>query len=281
MKISKVKLLESGLKGVEVNYLSENPKEDLTFNDEHNSKFRTPAHKELKSEFRKMKFHLLTLCGYWREDYGKHYNRLKDHLKDPGKDISSSYEEVYKLLDSTNVTTISCDEDGNFQISGSIKVIGRKRVQLVTPKITQADEYDFESEALKLVDKVFAEVKSYVSGKTLPDTEQFLLEFYKDVEAEKIEEIKSLPAVEQKEEMKRILEEEYGVLCVDPADTLKDPEEQLEQKKADLRAVQGGKSEKDTTTQSEEDNATEETKQAPVAEEKEKEVSVAAGADGF
>lgn len=172
MLIRSVKLVNQGMKGIEITYAMPTTKNFRSFVDEHKSKKKAPIHSELEELFLQLKPYLLDCCDYPQE------TREKDLIE-------------------TQVIFIQYSNEG-FIIKGEKSVLqGDKTVPLHTPMIT-VDDYDQFGAATKIMDKIYDEVKVYMSGeKTLSD-EQLVIRFNQNKEGFNIEEFKKLSKEEQR-----------------------------------------------------------------------------------
>lgn len=185
MLISSVKLVNNGLKGIEVTYAMPTTKNSRSFLDEHKSKKKAPIHDELEELFISLKPFILDICDYTKE------TREKDIIE----------TELSEIIYS----------DKGFILKGKKCVLqGDKTIDLKTPLIT-GDDYVKFIETTKILDRIYDEVKLYMSGeKTLSD-EQIVIKFNEKKEEFDIDTFKKLSKQEQREKATEILNQ-MGVL---------------------------------------------------------------------
>lgn len=200
MKINSVKLINGGSKGIEVKYALPNNKDNRSFIDEHTSKKKSPVHSELEETFSWLKEHLLEICGY-----------SKDHRKTD--------------LELVSMTSVKYSDKG-FILKGE-RSVPSGFITLETPLISDDSEYEFFGKVISILNGVYEETKSYMSGdKTFSDT-QLVLKFKandKDFDAESF---KSLSAEEQRDFATSILEQ-MGSLIIHSEEVIEEGEEEVE-----------------------------------------------------
>lgn len=152
MKIASVKLLDGGMKGIEVKYAYTTIKNNRSFTDEVKEKKKAPVQEELEICFGQLKDHLLNICGYTVEETERKY-----------------------LLSQLSIVAVDYSEKGLI-IEGSMAIMdGDKFLSLKTPLIENNIEYPEFGEALAIVSSIFAETKEYMEGKKMMSDEQIVL----------------------------------------------------------------------------------------------------------
>lgn len=185
MKINSVKLVQSGLKGIVVTYANPSNKDNRTFIDEHVSKKRAPIHEELETNFESLRRYLLDICGY------------ESNIKD---------EEGLYNISRTEITGITYNYKG-FVIIGKYKILGGdKTINLVTPLLKDGEEFSGFQDVCVILDNIYKEVKSYMSGEKTFSDEQLVLKFNTGKEGFDENTFKALPKNEQYKIATEILE---------------------------------------------------------------------------
>lgn len=179
LKINSVKLVNSGLKGIVVTYAQASEKNTRSFIDEHVSKKKAPIHEELETGFESLREPLLEICGY----------------PDPSA-----------VVNDVEVTGITYSDRG-FIITGKYKILGGdKMINLVTPIIRDGEEYEGFAPVAVIMDNIYEEVKSYMSGAKVFSDEKLVLKFNSDKEDFDQETFKKLSKIEQRDFATKILE---------------------------------------------------------------------------
>lgn len=187
--ITKVKLVNNGLKGIEVNYLATEKTGDRDFYNEYISKRKAPIHSELEETFSWLKSHILDICGYSLDETERafHMNRLE-------------------------MTSVSFDASKGFVLTGSLQVMtGDKSINIVTPLVAPADYTDY-SKVAAIIEGIFIETKEYMSFKKTLDDVQLVMKFNKKNEEFDPEAFKRLTKTEQRDFATKILEDQKCVV---------------------------------------------------------------------
>ena len=146
MKISKVKLVDRGIKGIEVSFMKQEDRGKMVFNDEYVVKYKAPVNTELRESFTKLHLHLREICG------------------------------VSKELD-VDVRGLNYNGEA-FLISGVVTTVLNEKVYGInTPLINADDDYVKYDSATSLMDKIYEEVRKYVSERKMMNPKQFVMEF--------------------------------------------------------------------------------------------------------
>jgi hypothetical protein len=181
MKINSVKLVNSGLKGIEVKYALPNNKNNVSFIDEITQKKKAPIHEELEKTFGWLKGHLLDICGYSLE------TREKD------------------IID-TEMVSITYNSNGFILVGKKSILDSEKTINLVTPLISSPDEYNQFSKVLSILDGIYAETKAYMAGDKVFSEQQLVLKFNKNNEEFDEQAFLNLPIEEQTNIAAKVLE---------------------------------------------------------------------------
>lgn len=184
-KITSVKLIDGGLKGIEVKYAYTTVKNNRSFIDEAKEKKKAPVHEELETCFAWLKDHLLNICGYTIEESERKY-----------------------LLNQLNIVAVEYTDKGVI-IEGSLSVLdGGKFLGLKTPLIENEIEYPEFGAVTQIIAGVFAETKEYMEGKKVMSDEQFIIKFAKGKEGFDPEAVKNMSKDEIKDWATTFLEKE-------------------------------------------------------------------------
>lgn len=151
-KIGGIKLLNTGLKGVEITYETVETIGGQVYTSEDNKKSNRPAHRELKSLVKNLGAHLMVLCGYENE------LRLPDF----------------------EVVSIKAGSD-RFLISGKYRCWDDKIIAVNTPLIKEVDGYDGYDEVSKLVDEIYREADLYLKGVKKIKKSEVITDYMKDI----------------------------------------------------------------------------------------------------
>lgn len=153
MDICSIKLKENGTKGAVITYRELKERGGLEYIDEKTLTCHTPVPDDCKQTMQNLLPFIVKIYGY--------NSRNLDEL----------------CISVTGVVS-NPDNDG-FMIIAQKKSINNKTVNLLTPYIIPEDEYPDYSNIMETIDKIFAEVKLYLSGEKAASPKQILLEFNK------------------------------------------------------------------------------------------------------
>jgi len=185
MEIASVKLVNAGLKGIEVTYAQASSKDGRSFIDEHKSKKKAPIHSELEDAFEDLRVPLLDICGY---------------------------EEPEGLIHDVEMTQVKYSEKG-FVLSGVFKVLdGERTIDLVTPLIRDGNEYKDFVKVASILDRIYDETRSYMSGEKSMSDEQLVLKFNSDNDGFDADTFFKLSKDEQREIATKILQDQGSIV---------------------------------------------------------------------
>ncbi len=185
LKIASVKLINGGMKGLEVEYLLPSIKGNVQFLDIYKSKRKAPIHSELEDCFGWLPNYLLDICGYTLE------------------------KEERKYL--VNATTVDCVKYGDkgIIISGKLAVLGgMKELTLTTPLIVDETEYPEFGKLVSIINGIYSETAEYLAGKKVMTDQQLVLRFNAKNEEFDFDSFKKMTQKEQREMATKILEEQ-------------------------------------------------------------------------
>lgn len=148
--ILSVKLLDRGLKGITVVHLQSGVRKNMKFREKHKVDYDAPANDELIA----------------------HFSALQENFRHLAViDDNAAQEDVH-------VTEARISPDGNYiQLVGTIRSVGVTQYKVTTPRISEAEGYQFFGECLAKIKALFLEAKSYITEKKVMNTDQMVLQF--------------------------------------------------------------------------------------------------------
>ncbi|MCC7514562.1 MAG: hypothetical protein IT212_07700 [Bacteroidia bacterium] len=152
-KIGGLKLINTGLKGVEIRYETAEIIDGVQYSSEDLKKSFRPAHRELKALMKEFVSPLIELCGYRQENVNPY-----------------DFE----------VTGITAGTE-QFIISGKYRCWGDKVISINTPLIKEGDAYEHFNDVVTLVDNVYKEIDLYLSGVKKITKKEVIVDYMKDV----------------------------------------------------------------------------------------------------
>jgi hypothetical protein len=183
IQISSVKLINGGLKGLEIKYLELNDVNSNIYKSEITKKSRRPVNIDMQLKFEEFKDHLAELCSI-----------------DEGK---------------LAITGITAGHD-KFLISGTVEVLDKKKSAINTPCIKEEDGYDKYDVVQEKVDSIYKMVLEYMEKEAYTATnEQMILQFNKGKEGFDAEAVKNMTEEEQVIEATKLLEK-IGCVVMNP-----------------------------------------------------------------
>jgi hypothetical protein len=177
-KIGGIKLLNMGLKGVEITYETVETIGGKVYTSEDNKKSFRPAHRELKDLVKELAPHMMALTGYENE------LRLKDF----------------------EVISVKAGSD-RFLISGKYRCWGDSIISVNTPLIKEVDGYVEYDDVSALVDKIYAEADLYLRGVKKIKNVDVISDYMKDVRKREDFDISNDFTSMSKEELDELLDE--------------------------------------------------------------------------
>lgn len=197
MKISKIKLENGGLKGIIVNYLKNEEKDKLTFNNEYQVKYRAPIHSYLGKLIKSLEKYVVDICNL-NED-----------------------SEVSVLGVTAN--------DKQFLISAKAYVLNGQTIAINTPNIKDG-MYSAYDEIQKIIAEIHKEIEVYVSAGQKIDKRQLVLDFYKD----KKEELEGLDMADEEAVKRKAIDILNGMGCI-VVEREEEPEQKLTMAHSDTK----------------------------------------------
>ena len=155
MKISKIKLIKEGMKGMSVTYLKIIKKDGVPFKVPHVVKYPYPVTGALSKALR---------------DLEKHFGIINSLV--PAIAGSDNYDNV--AIQGMEVT------ESNFCLEASVEVIPGSFTTFKTPVINEAVHYHLYDECTEKIDQILTLVESYVEGEQKLDSNQIVLDFHKN-----------------------------------------------------------------------------------------------------
>ena len=145
MKISKVKLINKGTKGLSVFYSKPENRGTTAFNTDNERKFYIPIPPEMRSLFIEL------------ESHAKELLRLAEHAD-------------------LNVTAVHTRGE-NIQLTAGVYTFDSREYSVTTALVTPDTEYADYGKLNGVIEKIYALIPEYISSKTAPSANQMLLEF--------------------------------------------------------------------------------------------------------
>lgn len=186
LSIASVKLINGGMKGIEVEYLLPSIKGNVQFFDTYKSKRKAPIHTELEETFSWLKNHMLDICGYTLEKEEREYH-----------------------LSVLEMTGAKYNAEKGIILYADLFVLGGTRVlKLETPLITDEVEYPEFGKLKSIIEGVYSETKEYMAGKKVMSDAQIVARFNAKNEDFDHNSFKRMTKVEQREIATKILEDQ-------------------------------------------------------------------------
>ncbi|MEY2869388.1 MAG: hypothetical protein RIR01_1879 [Bacteroidota bacterium] len=218
-QITKIRLKDDGLKGLEVTYMHPQEKDNLIWNNEHIEKRKHPIHNDLESSINDLRNFMLELCGYYNET------------------ISVMHKDY--LIDETKITELVINGSDSFKISGEMRTLGDKFIKISTPDVEVSDGYSHFDTVVKVIAKIVEETHEYISGKKKLDEAEFLKKFAKlkndDV---LIKEFKDMSNKEKRDKCTEILEKMGAVVLINDELEIDDVDVQLNIQEVEVEAIE-------------------------------------------
>lgn len=151
--IGGIKLVKTGLKGIEITYETIEILNGVSYSSEDTKKSKRPVHRELKALVKELTPYLIELLGF------------------PQEGINDLDFEV---------TGIKAAKD-RFLITGMHRCWSDKIIGVSTPLLKEADDYDHYDEVMELVDKIYKETDLYISGARTAKRQEVIVDYMKDI----------------------------------------------------------------------------------------------------
>lgn len=152
LKIASVKLVNSGLKGIEVAYEKDSKKGSHVYRDEHKTKFKAPVYRDLLKAFESLKEHMSLICRLDSSDITK---------------------------EAIEITGITSNGEDKFLIKAKIRTFDDAIFAVDTPLITEDTEYKGFHEVINIVNTIYDEVEFYIEGEKMAEEKQVVMDFAK------------------------------------------------------------------------------------------------------
>lgn len=198
MNISKITLVDGGLKGIKVEYTEPNEKDGRSKFDVIKKQIKHPIHIGLEKPFKDLRVHLLEIFGIIEGAMNK--AEKDSHIQD------------------CNVTGVVIGAD-EFTIVGEKLVFADKYAPLETPMIDIADEYENFEGVVAIIKTIIEETKSYMAGSVkVTDEEAFERWMAAKAKPEVKSAFEEMTPEEQKEFMAEKLQTIFGAVVMLPDD---------------------------------------------------------------
>lgn len=185
LRIASVKLVNGGMKGIEVEYLLPSVKLNVVFNDTYKSKRKSPIHSELEDAFTQLKNHLLDVCCYTLEKEEREY-----------------------LLSALEMSGVKYGDKG-IVLMGKLSVLaGTGTLDLETPLITGDIMYTDYEKVVAIIESIYAETKEYMDGRKTMSDVQIVARFHAKDENFDMAAFNKMTKEEQRDFATKVLEEQ-------------------------------------------------------------------------
>lgn len=233
LNVVSVKLKHKGLKGAEVTYFKIEENRKRQFNNKISKDNKAPVPSEIKGNMKKLKYHLLSICGLWQASFNNYYdvenNEPKKNevfLETDTLNIQSTMHDVLNRMD-----IVSVENNGQgIIIKGQIAIPGKsKKVKISTPVITFEDEYERYEDVVAITNIIFEAAALYNEGKLLVNAREYIVELYESQGKSK-EEIEDFSVKMTDDDWEALMNEELGKNIISMKEMMgeeEDPEELL------------------------------------------------------
>lgn len=185
LSIASVKLVNGGMKGIEVEYLLPSTKGNVQFLDIYKSKRKAPIHTELEDCFKWLRNHMLDICGY-----------------------SLDPEERSYLLPAIEMTGVKYGDKGIIMTANLNILGGNKVLSLTTPLIVDELDYKEYGDLVKIINGIYSETKDYMAGLKVMSDVQIVARFNAKNDDFDIDSFNKMTAKEQRDLATKILEDQ-------------------------------------------------------------------------
>lgn len=161
MKISKAKLVDGGLRGLEAAYTSLEVKDNFQFENEYTRKRKAPVPQELKDLFAKLKSHLMKIC----------------FIDENGED-------------DVEITGVSSNNDDQFLIMAKVRAneLTNATFAVNTPLVKDDSGYTDFDDVIQIVSAIYTGVKKYFKEKEMADSKQIVMDLF-NKDSDKVNEV--------------------------------------------------------------------------------------------
>jgi len=212
MKITKIKIVENGLKGIVCTYDKPEDVSARTYETDYVVTKRYPIHLGLETAVKKLRIYYAEICGL-----------LAGKLDDS--------QEQY-IINDIDILSLKLGNDF-FLISGKASSVTGKKIAISTPKVDGTDEYSGYSEVQKIIEEILTEVRAYMAGEKKATDEEFGTKYiqslmskgkkFKDGDVT-LDMFSEMTAEEKKNYCTSILEKEFGCMVSSYEDLVVDEE---------------------------------------------------------
>jgi len=219
MQINKFKLLDAGFSGIEVDAVVANLKGKISVLDQEKRTRKISCSAVLRTEVAKLRYALLAICKYWDPSFNDMFDftEMSPQEYKANAKIPDGFVRFRDLWNSCNVSGVTT-KGNQFLISGTLVVIGDKKIVLNTPLIAEDDDFHFFSETAEIIREIHHQIVEYFENDqlSLSQAREFLLEKFKNDDDEKSR-IESQSEEDSMEEMMHYLESKGAVVLMPPA----------------------------------------------------------------
>lgn len=186
-KITKIKLRNGGLAGVQVFYERPSKRGTDNFRDEYDVKYKAPVGKEVLIPVEMLKAHLRDICSI---------------------DPKIGDEEI-------EILGVRSDADTDFIISAKVRSYGDSWFAVNTPKIDESMGYEKFFEVTEIINSLYNEIRKYIKSDKKVDLVQLAMDFASKDKKANPEVVAEMPD-EEKEKYAREYLESKGALIMMP-----------------------------------------------------------------
>lgn len=163
MSVSRIKLLNNGWGGIEVNATEIMHQGNFNIIDEVKRRRPLPVSDDIRKKVESLKYFYLNLTRHWMTPFNKYFDMTTYSVIDPkeGETPTPSYEMMKTLLNSTEITDIAVSASG-FIISGKLEVISGKKIAITTPNVTEEDDVSFFLDAMDKINYIMEAVNGMI-----------------------------------------------------------------------------------------------------------------------
>jgi hypothetical protein len=167
MNISKIKLINGGLSGVEIEAVVPARHGNVTILDNAKLTRKFPLPDEFRNKIQGLKYFFLNLTGHWIEPYNKNFDLSEYKIKfpTPEEEPTKSFLLLQSVMNHTIITGISVKSSG-FTLQGTIETVEGKKMNLVTPFVTEEDDVSFFTEAMDKIGSIYDDIAGFMERPT-------------------------------------------------------------------------------------------------------------------
>jgi hypothetical protein len=171
MKISKIKILDNGFGGVELEGIEPVKAVQGYFIDSVTRTRKGVLSKEIMDAIKKLTYFYLSITGHWLAPFDKYIDKDTYSLTTGEEGVNNSYMLIKDIWDKTNINKITI-QGASFSFSGTIETVERKPISISTPKITMEDDFGFFDDAISKIQELWELIAEFVESKAIASPER-------------------------------------------------------------------------------------------------------------